>query len=1051
MNSKERNSEIIVKIKALAYHYGSGEITNISLGKAILTLPETTEILIQKLKVDPFSLAIEELPEFKPHHNISDIPWPLFICDSNDDWSKDVFADDDDNDDLYKGSDQEIFDNFMEVLENNSDEELDFGNNENSDDFNEAIPEEEDYEGDTFSTLSKDTGKNIPQYGNSCTDSGFEFKVDDPAVLVDKVVEVLPYRFWYKKQYFNNPEEATTYINTVFKEVIDEFRYYKKQLLMLKDAFINQVLDGQFSDNQIIPLPILICSFEDNNINLIIESIAKKLHYKFNFVEETLSLSENFNYKTMYPYTMDVIRFNDKRTDFTDDFHGVLGYYETGIFQHNFDYDEDATMFSLFSDNSSSDKEEETKKDFFFRNHIIVFLLQIDTTIDVDSFASNEQIKNTILNYHKDTYQNDQHERNYTTYHKYKALFKTIKTENLILFDYGNTVIILQTIKDFALHTLEKFPKSRNKISESDISKIIYLNILKIGTIDINSLKQSIVHTIYKLNDLLLLHCHDQSIVEIEYDIRIPGINDLLKNIDKEETNATNIKYLVNNFVKHSQKLSFKMKLDETTNRVKFTDFELVTIIKEGSNLSERPTIRFSDVIGCEEVKNRFRKIIDFYQNKTYFLEKGLKMSNRILLIGQPGTGKTMVAKAFAGEIGLPFYAISAAEVTSQQYAGWGATLLRKIFYKAKKNKPAVVFLDEIDAFGKRGQFSGDDGGVGYDAKSIMNSLLVLLDGVEDNNDVIVIGATNRPEDLDDALIRSKRFGLKFEIKPLTSAERVDLIKIHLKPTNVDGDYDKLVTHIKDRTYGDFSAAKIVELVEETQLYSIIDKGSKVTFAHFDHIIDKLILGEKITNLDPEYKKTVAFHEAGHAIVHQVLFPNNTIQSLSVGLRKSSVGITLFKKQQNEKGYEEAKNTDIINQIVIALAGMQSEKINSGHWNLGSGNDFMIATALSLQLASSLDLGSGLKPVIDYSLMALEIGKEELSQETREIIQELIETCSKIANDILTNNWALVKNLALKLEEKEDLNWEDISPVVKDIKAYPTPLIQSLRGVKITL
>ncbi len=1076
MHNKEWNSDILVKLKAIALHFDPEHLTTYTLGLAVLALEESREILINKLKIDPFCLRQVNLPDYEIPENLADIPWPTILCVSNTNW-----FDSDKNNDNDSNEDDEFDKEFKRLLgELQEDDDDDFDDSDEliyddekdewvfrveDDEEAQETDDEIDPEDDVFKFMELAEGEdaegedeegetekdNDKAYGIKSEVDDEEFNVDNPKDLVEKLVDTLHSNFWYKREYYANSNEVIMTLNSIFEEVESEFSYYKEQLGLLKELIINQILDGQFSNNQINPLPIVICSFEANNISPILNYIAQKMHYKFNFIEETLSLSDHFNYNTMFPFTMDVIRFSDKKTDFTDEIHKLLDYYETGIFQHSFEAGSSEDFYNFLSDSSKKETEDkEFNKDFFFRNHLIIFLLQIDSDIDVDFHMSNEKIKTTITSFYKDSYLADQHEGIYNTYNKYKALFKSIKSEKLILFDYGDTRLILVKVKDFVDSFLARYPEVK-LILAKDIEKIIFLNVLKVGGFDLSSLKLAISHSIYKLNQLLLFHNSQEKLNQIIFEVKNTKIKDFMQMLHSNKSNYEIIQYIEDNFLKHSQKLNYRIEYDQTQERCIFTDLNLETIIREGSNLTQRPEVRFKDVIGCEEVKKRFAKIIDYYKDKSFFLEKGIKMSNRILLIGPPGTGKTMVAKAFAGEIGLPFYAISAAEVTSQQWAGWGASLLRKIFYKAKKNKPCVVFLDEIDAFGNRGQFNGDDGGVGYDAKSIMNTLLVLLDGVEDNNDVIVIGATNRPEDLDDALIRSKRFGLKFEIKALTSAQRIQLIKLHLKEKNVQRDYEKLVTHIKDRTYGEFSAAKIVELIEETQIYALIDKKTKVTANHFDYIIDKFILGEKISNLNPDYKKNVAIHEAGHAVIHQMLFPENSIQSLSLGLRKSSVGITLYKKENSDNGYEELKNTEIINHIVIALAGMQAEKIMFGHWDLGSSDDFVVATHMSLQLACNLDLGKGISPVIDYSLMVLDLGSKEISQETKEILHELVEICSQKANELLRGNWEYVLKLAGELEEKEDLNWEDIRPLLGGLKAYRGALVDKLMGVEVKL
>jgi cell division protease FtsH len=873
--------------------------------------------------------------------------------------------------------------------------------------------------------------------------------VTDLNFLLNVLVLEVKREFWFKKKYIEDNKQLVHLLNKSIILAADKFPYYNELLVSLKHLLFRQLYDSSLSCSDDIPLPIFICTNPDNNLIPVFQKIANGLGYKFRFFNDGASSSEDyFSADARYPLSFTVIRFTDQSYELSSEIQKMLTYYETGYFYQQAENNTDITFLSLCDESKNVEIEVD---DFFFKHHIFIFLLHIDSNIILDKSLSAEQISSKVLKHYENYYKTDQYERIYYLYYKYKNLLALVKSENLLFFDYGNKQAKIKEFIDYTTSLLSKLKKFKLIFNQTDVNKLVLLSILKIGNYDVERIKYHLRHTIYMIEEILLIQEAFQTKKHIVFQNSIAAIDYVLTpKIINAITNEM-LMYCENQFHKLNLKVFFDLGYDASTDNIVFKDIHAQQMLKEGSFITERPTLRFKDVVGCQEMKKRFQMIIDYYKHKDSFVSKGIKITNRMLLIGAPGTGKTILAQAFAGEIGFPFYAISASELTSQKWAGWGASLLREIFLKAKNNSPSVLFLDEIDALGKRSQFTDNDGGVGYDARSILNSLLVLMDGVEDNSDVIIIGATNRPEDLDEALLRSKRFGMKFKISNLSPEERERLIKMHLSASQCNECYDDIVNHIKTRTYGDFTPAKIVEIIEETKLYSIIEKNSLVTVDDFDFIIDKFMLGEKIKRLDPSFKKSVAIHEAGHAVAHRLFFPEKSIFRLSVGMRESTTGITLFSNDNESKELESVKNTDLINHIIMTLAGMQAEKIKFAHWDLGSGQDFLMATELSRIVACNIDLGYGFKPAIDYSLGTLNLASEHLSEDIRDIIFNLIEVCADKAHDLLVEHWNYVESLAVELEKKEDLSMKDINHILKGLPVIEGPVIRTFKGKNITI
>ncbi|MCF8299242.1 MAG: AAA family ATPase [Saprospiraceae bacterium] len=1009
INNSECN---IINVKSLGLAYGEGTLTVDSLAKAVLAYPYTREIIARKLEEEACFLEEPGLVEFEIPDEIEAIAWPeeLFSLFDSDSPEEDTSE-----------SDLSGLDFFDEEAEEEAEEEADVEL------LSESL-EEEDFLSD-FLEEDRDDFK-------------LGGRISSLEDLLGKLYEEVKKPFWFKKGMFFDIETLAGKLDIAFQKTIELFPYHEVSLQKFRDMLFKQLYDGELSGCYERPLPVMVCSTKDNNLITVFRKLAGYLEYKFRFIDDISdNVEEWFSNEKMYPLSFNLIRYNDTNYEMDSELKKMLTYYETGYYYKKEDRDSSSleNLFSLTSENRNQ------FDDFYFRKHIIVYLLELNSDIVYDKGMTSEQIKSKILSFYKDSYKVEQYERMYYLFQKFKILLAASQGENLMYFDYGDKWKKIEVIRQYAASLMEKLAQWDFEYTKADLDKLVILAILKVGEYKVNQLKNSLRDVIYKLEDLLILNESGSGSRRLVFE---PAFAELSKILEEDKIELISDKLLAEceeNFIRQRKKISFSVRYVEENETIVIGEYQSRLALWEDSYFVPRPVIRFRDVIGCKEIKRRFQIIINYYRDVDLYKAKGVKISNRLLLIGAPGTGKTLIAQAFAGEIGLPFYSLSASEVTSQKWSGWGASLLRELFMKAKQNSPSVIFLDELDAFGKRSQFTGDDGGTGYDARSITNSLLVLLDGVEDNSDVIVIGATNRPEDLDEALMRSKRFGLKFEITGLTPDEREELIEMHLKPSHCISEYKSVVEHVKNRTYGNFSPAKIVEILEETKLYSIIEQERLVDIDDFDKIIDRIVLGKKINQLDDFSKKSTAIHEAGHAVAHRYLFPGKFISRLSIGHRKDSMGITLFSSFNEKETFSSIRSKDIVNYILISVAGSQAEKIEFGDWDIGSEQDMNIATQLSKWLVFSVDLGYGISPVIETSLFDMDQNPDQLSPEIKQIIIKLMELCLGRSKQILQANWEYVKRLAEELEKKEDLSQKEIDGILSGMPGCEKDFIQDVR------
>ena len=448
----------------------------------------------------------------------------------------------------------------------------------------------------------------------------------------------------------------------------------------------------------------------------------------------------------------------------------------------------------------------------------------------------------------------------------------------------------------------------------------------------------------------------------------------------------------------------------------------------------------FADVAGAQEAKEELLEVVEFLKHPKKFLAIGAKIPKGVLLLGPPGTGKTLMAKAVAGEAGVPFFNISGSEFV-EMFVGVGASRVRDLFKKAKKNAPAIVFIDEIDAVGRH---RGAGLGGGHDEREqTLNQILVEMDGFETDTNVIVMAATNRPDVLDPALLRPGRFDRRVVLDLPDIKEREAILKIHTKNKPLKREVKLEI--IAQRTPG-FSGADLANLVNEAAILSARRGKKTIGMNELKESIEKVVMGpeRKSRIMNKKEKKIVAYHEAGHALVAASLPHADPVQKVSIISRGRAGGYTLAvpteDKQLKSRAY-------FIDELAILLGGYISEKIVFGDITTGASNDLERATHMARNLVTRYGmsrlgprtfgkkeelvfLGKEISEEKDYSEQtALEIDRE---------VSRFLEEAKQTAKKIITEKRSVLNKIAETLLKKETIEKEEFDKMVR----YKTPNIE---------
>ena len=448
----------------------------------------------------------------------------------------------------------------------------------------------------------------------------------------------------------------------------------------------------------------------------------------------------------------------------------------------------------------------------------------------------------------------------------------------------------------------------------------------------------------------------------------------------------------------------------------------------------------FTDVAGIEEAKEEVQEIVDFLQDPSKFQKLGGKIPTGILMVGSPGTGKTLLSRAIAGEAQVPFFTISGSDFV-EMFVGVGASRVRDMFDQAKKHAPCIVFIDEIDAVGRH---RGAGLGGGHDEREqTLNQLLVEMDGFEQNEGIIIIAATNRPDVLDPALLRPGRFDRQI-IVPLPDIRgREQILKVHMKKVPLSEDVDPSV--IARGTPG-FSGADLANLVNEAALYAARSGKKLVGMEQMDFAKDKVMMGTERRSMviSEEDKLKTAYHEAGHAIVGRLLEEHDPVYKVTVIPRGRALGVTVFLPEEDK--YSHSRQS-LLDRICGLYGGRIAEEIVYGEKGIttGASNDIERATELARNMVTKWGLSKELGPIrygdeTDEPFLGRSVGsaKQDISDETASKIDKeaksIISDCYMRATDILKENIDNLPLMAQSLVEYETLNAEQIDDIMAGAK-----------------
>ncbi len=458
---------------------------------------------------------------------------------------------------------------------------------------------------------------------------------------------------------------------------------------------------------------------------------------------------------------------------------------------------------------------------------------------------------------------------------------------------------------------------------------------------------------------------------------------------------------------------------------------------KNKARMEKDSKVTFNDVAGCEEEKQELSEIVDFLKNPKKYTELGARIPKGVLLVGPPGTGKTYISKAVAGEAGVPFYSISGSDFV-EMFVGVGASRVRDLFADAKKDSPCIVFIDEIDAVGRR-RGAGIGGG-NDEREQTLNQLLVEMDGFEVNEGIIVMAATNRPDVLDPAILRPGRFDRQVTIGTPDIKGREEVFKVHSKNKPLGSDVDLKV--LARRTPG-FTPADIENMMNEAALLTARRNGSEIHMADVEEAITRVIAGPKKTSkvMSEKERKLTAYHEAGHAIVMRSIPDCDPVHQVTIMPRGMAGGFTLS-LPEDDKYYE--TKTDMLNELCHLLGGRVAESIVLGDVSTGASNDLERATKIAHDMVVKYGMTEAVGPINYSDADEVFLGRdftskqnysEELASKIDKEVRRILDEAYAKTEEILKEHRAELDRVANGLLELETLDRDQFEALYTNEKS----------------
>jgi cell division protease FtsH len=450
--------------------------------------------------------------------------------------------------------------------------------------------------------------------------------------------------------------------------------------------------------------------------------------------------------------------------------------------------------------------------------------------------------------------------------------------------------------------------------------------------------------------------------------------------------------------------------------------------------------VMFDDVAGIEEAKEELQEVVTFLKKPERFTAVGAKIPKGVLLVGPPGTGKTLLAKAIAGEAGVPFFSISGSEFV-EMFVGVGASRVRDLFKKAKENAPCIIFIDEIDAVGR--QRGAGIGGGNDEREQTLNQLLTEMDGFEGNTGIIIIAATNRPDVLDSALLRPGRFDRQVSVDPPDIKGRLEVLEVHARNKKIAQEVS--LEAIARRTPG-FTGADLANLLNEAAILTARRRKEAITMLEIDDAVDRVVAGMEGTPLvDSKSKRLIAYHELGHAIVGTLLKAHDPVQKVTLIPRGQAQGLTWFTPNE-EQGL--ISRSQLMARITGALGGRAAEHVIFGDAEVttGAGNDLQQVTNMARQMVTRFGM-SDLGPLslesqqgevfLGRDWMSRSEYSDEIAARIDAQVRTIVEHCYDDARRIIRDNRAVIDRLVDLLIEKETIDGEEFRQIVAEYAEVP--------------
>ncbi|NEQ35204.1 MAG: ATP-dependent metallopeptidase FtsH/Yme1/Tma family protein [Okeania sp. SIO3I5] len=454
--------------------------------------------------------------------------------------------------------------------------------------------------------------------------------------------------------------------------------------------------------------------------------------------------------------------------------------------------------------------------------------------------------------------------------------------------------------------------------------------------------------------------------------------------------------------------------------------------------------VTFGDVAGIEQAKLELTEVVDFLKNADRFTAIGAKIPKGVLLVGPPGTGKTLLAKAVAGEAGVPFFSISGSEFV-EMFVGVGASRVRDLFEQAKSNAPCIVFIDEIDAVGR--QRGAGLGGGNDEREQTLNQLLTEMDGFEGNTGIIIIAATNRPDVLDAALLRPGRFDRQVVVDRPDYAGRLEILNVHARGKSLSKDVD--LEKIARRTPG-FTGADLSNLLNEAAILAARRNLTEISMDEVNDAIDRVLAGpeKKDRVMSEKRKELVAYHEAGHALVGALMPDYDPVQKISIIPRGGAGGLTWFTPSEDRMDSGLYSRAYLQNQMAVALGGRIAEEIIFGDEEVttGASNDLQQVARVARQMVTRFGMSDRLGPValgrqngnmfLGRDIMAERDFSEETAAAIDDEVRSLVDEAYRRAKEVLVGNRHVLDKLAEMLVDKETVDSDELQELLatNDVK-----------------